>query len=296
MIGSPEVNKIIRKILSPVLRANGFDKVKTRNNWGNHDPCIWVLNIRAVGVHSFPSMSIGVWLGIYYKFVSPDIPGRLHVKTDKDGKLLPEEWMCHVRNHLVLADLNQTCYTKHLLSSAEVNRKDLWWIEPDGSNLEAVINDIKLAFLTQGISWFNNYSNLEYAFDCIDFLAPNFMVEDVDETGRKILRPRGHIYGLHAARDFAKYLDYQDKVTDYIAWENQRKREYLERVCEFASGVIGTCDLEINLELSRSDIDHKDTFTNSGFIFSKTKYPGYGPRWDQYWKISKLYQNSIEEN
>lgn len=296
MIGSPEVDKIIRKVLSPVLRENGFDKVKTRNNWGYRDPCIWVLNIRAVGVHSFPSMSVSVSLGIYYKFISPDIPGRLHVKTDKDGKLIPKEWMGHVRNHLVLADLNQTCYTKYLHSSAEANRKDIWWIEPDDSNLEAVINDIKLAFLTQGMQWFNDYSNLEYAFKCIDFLASDFMVEDIDEAGRSILRARGHIYGLHAARDFAKYLNYQDKVAAYVAWEEKRKREYLIRVCEFGAGVIGTCDLEIQLELSRSSIDDKDTFTNSGFVFTRTSYPGYGPRWDKYWKMSKLDTDIIQEN
>ncbi|SMQ80698.1 hypothetical protein SAMN05444673_3988 [Bacillus sp. OV166] len=33
MIGSPEVNKVIRKILSPTLKENGFNKVNTRNNW-----------------------------------------------------------------------------------------------------------------------------------------------------------------------------------------------------------------------------------------------------------------------
>lgn len=284
MIGSPEVNKIIRKILSPVLRDNGFDKVKTRNNWGDHDPCIWVLNIRAVGRHSFPSMSVGVWLGIYYKFVSPDIPGRFYVKTDQDGKLIPKEWMCHVRNHLVLANLDQSNYTKYIHSSAEANRNDIWWIEPDGSNLEKVINDIKIAFLTQGIQWFNAYSNLEYAFRCIDFLAPDFLVEDTDQAGRTVLRSRGHIYGVHAARDFAKYLGYQDKVAAYVAWEEQRKREYFKRVCEFGAGVIGTCDLEIKLELDRKVILEKNTFTSSGFIFTKTKYPGHGPRWDQYWK------------
>ncbi|OKH23981.1 hypothetical protein [Chroogloeocystis siderophila] len=146
MIGSPEVNKIIRKILSPVLRGNGFDKVKTRNNWADRDPCIWVLNIRAVKPHSFPSVSVSVWLGIYYKFISPDIPGRLLVDTDKDGKLIPKEWMCHIRNHLVLAELDQSKYTKSLRSSAEANRNDIWWIEPDGSNLEDVIHDIKIAF------------------------------------------------------------------------------------------------------------------------------------------------------
>ncbi|GGA24228.1 hypothetical protein GCM10011384_11780 [Psychrobacillus lasiicapitis] len=28
MIGSPEINKVIRKILTPILKENGFNKVK----------------------------------------------------------------------------------------------------------------------------------------------------------------------------------------------------------------------------------------------------------------------------
>ncbi len=166
-----------------------------------------MLNIRVAEIHSFPSLSVSVQLGIYYSFLSLDILGRIKVKTDKDGRLIPKEWMCHVRNQLFLANLDQTHYAKYVHYPAELNRRDVWWIEPEGSNLEVVMNDIKLAFLTQGIQWFNDYSQLDYVFQCIDFLAPDFMVEDIDEAGRTILRQKGHIYGLHTARDFAKYLN-----------------------------------------------------------------------------------------
>lgn len=40
MVGSFEINKVIRKILSPTLKENGFNKVNTRHNWSWNDYCI----------------------------------------------------------------------------------------------------------------------------------------------------------------------------------------------------------------------------------------------------------------
>lgn len=42
MICSPDINQVIRKSLSPILKENGFNKVNTRNNWRWIDQCIWV--------------------------------------------------------------------------------------------------------------------------------------------------------------------------------------------------------------------------------------------------------------
>jgi hypothetical protein len=284
MIGSPEINQVIRRLLSPTLRENGFSKVKTRNNWGYHDRCIWVLQIRAVGKRTaFPSMSLGVGLGIYYDFLPEEIP----IKRDKDGNLIPEEYLCHIRNELFLANIDQSRFTKDLHNSAEAARKDVWWVEPDSSNIEEVINDIKLSFLKNGLKWFNDFTNLEYAFKCIDHLSPDHMVEQVDEAGVTILTPRGHIYGTHAAREFARYLNYQDRVEAYLAWEEQQKLKKLERVYQFV-GVLNTFDLARCLECSPDTIEgYGNSFENSRFVFTRTGYPGWGSRRETYWRISK---------
>ena len=70
MIGSPEINKVIRKSLSPILKENDFNKVNTKNNWRWIDQCIWLLKISTVGnyfsdVSGWPPISIYVDFGIY---------------------------------------------------------------------------------------------------------------------------------------------------------------------------------------------------------------------------------------
>ena len=154
MIGSSEINRVIRDVLSPVLRENGFSRVQARNAWGWHDECIWVLNLRAVGsyfsaVTGWPPMSVEVQLGVYCEFLPPT-SGR--IKQDIKGELLPTESQCH-EHYGLSCWLDQEAYTGRLDNPAEQKRSDLWWIEPDGSNLLAVVEDFKKSFLGEGLSW-----------------------------------------------------------------------------------------------------------------------------------------------
>lgn len=132
MIGSPEINKTIRRILSPSLREAGFNKVNSRQNWAWIDHCIWVLEIRAVGkyfsdVTGWLPMSINVDLGIYYDF----IPSRnCEIKIGTQDELLPKPFQCHLENQLN-CHINQARYKNHLDNPAEKEREDIWWVEPD---------------------------------------------------------------------------------------------------------------------------------------------------------------------
>ena len=129
MIGSPEINKVIRKILTPTLKGNGFNKVNTRHNWAWIDHCIWVLDITAVGkyfsdVTGWSPMSIHVELGIYYDFVPPE---NCDIKTGTEGKLLPKAHQSQLRKELY-CNIDQAIYTNHFDNPAEIDRKDIWWI------------------------------------------------------------------------------------------------------------------------------------------------------------------------
>ena len=168
MIGSPEINKVIRKSLSPILKENGFNKVNTRNNWRWIDQCIWVLKIGAVGnyfseVTGWSPMSIHVELGIYYVF----IPSIEEIKKGTNGELLPKEYQCHLREELN-CNLNQSNYTRHLDNPADRTRTDIWWVEPDGSNVNEVIEDIGKSFVEKGLNWYINNTDLETAFNTIE--------------------------------------------------------------------------------------------------------------------------------
>jgi hypothetical protein len=282
---SAQIDKAIRKILFPVLKDQGFLKVKIRNSWRYNEKCIWVFNLRVSNQHYPPLTTIFIFQGIYYTFLAD---ANFLPKTDKEGRLIPEEWRGHVRNTLLLEKVDQTFFTEMLDYPSDYQRKDAWFIKPDGSNIETAIEDIKSAFLNQGLKWFNDFTNLEYAFNAIDFLAPDYMILDhITEDKIQIYTPRGCVYGgRRIVRNFAKYMNYQDRYEAYVALEEKEKLEYLERAYQFKP-VLGTLDLADCFELDPNIINkYPNSWENSRFIFTRTSYPGSGPRWDKYWKMS----------
>ncbi|OGX79083.1 hypothetical protein A6395_08790 [Exiguobacterium sp. SH31] len=157
-IGSAEINKVIREHLSPALREQGFQKVNTRHNWKFNEHNIWVIDVTAVGsyfsdVTGWPSMSVFVECGIYYPFLNT---GDFDVKIGKKGESLPRVHHCYLRLSLD-STLDQSAYTQTLKNQAERSRKDLWWIEPDGSNVDDVVMNIRDVVLNQAIPWFEKY-------------------------------------------------------------------------------------------------------------------------------------------
>jgi hypothetical protein len=170
MISSPDVNKLLRKYLSPIVRESGFTKVSARKSWGWHGHCIWVLQIRAVGnyfseVTGWPPMSVCVWTGTYYDFIP--FTGHTPPKVDANGLLIPDEAYCHVRSHLSCT-LDQGFYTKSLSNPAERERKDIWWFERDGSNMIETVENISLSFIDEGRHWFERCNDLQLTFADIE--------------------------------------------------------------------------------------------------------------------------------
>jgi hypothetical protein len=166
VISSPDIDKLLRRRLSPILREDGFAKVSARKSWGWHGHCVWVLQIRAVGnyfsqVTGWPPMSVCVWTGVYYDFVP--FTGHTPPKADNKGRLIPDEAYCHMRSHLSCT-LDQQVYTKALKLPAERSRKDIWWFEPDGSNMAAAVEDIARCFVSEGEQWFLRYTDLPATF------------------------------------------------------------------------------------------------------------------------------------
>lgn len=206
MIGSPEINKVIRKSLSPILKENGFNKVNTRDNWRWIDQCIWVLKTSTVGnyfsdVSGWPPMSIHVDLGIYYVF----IPSEEEIKKGTNGELLPKEYQCHLREELN-CNLDQSNYIRHLDNPAERNRSDMWWVEPDGSNIEEVMDDIGKSFTEDGLNWYINNTDLETAFTNI---------ENENNGYNK----------YYKAKYFSEYLKRKEKLDIYNhLFEQEKKR------------------------------------------------------------------------
>ena len=182
--------------------------VRTRNNWSWGEDVIWVLNIRAVGsyfssVTGWPPMSVGVWLGTYYTF----FPTQLNIKQDHKNRLLPREHYCQLRSELfcTIDQLNH----KAQLNQPEKARKDIWWIEPDGSNVEEVVQNIKTVYLDDGIQWFSQMSDLHQAF-------------------QKIEQERDCWNKYHRATYFAKRLGDRPKFEHYYSlWKKEAQNKNL---------------------------------------------------------------------
>ena len=178
MITSSEINKLLRRHLSPILRDNGFSQVSARKAWGWQNKCVEVLLVRAVGnyfsqVTGWPPMSVGVWAGVYYDFIP--FNGHKPPALDGEGRLLPDISCCHMTLEL-LCLLDQSRFTRQLSNPAEQTRKDIWWLEPDGSNMVDAVENIALSFVDQGIPWFRRHTNLESAFAEIE-LEPDCYIK-----------------------------------------------------------------------------------------------------------------------
>jgi hypothetical protein len=133
---SAVVNLSLRKYVTPLLREAGFQKLDARNGWRWQEKLVSVFNIRAVGgyfsrVTRWPPGSVCVWLGGFYTFTHQPV----WMKFDKKGRLLPTESQCHIRSHLERG-LDQAARVR-LLRNPEQKRKDIWWLEPDGSAILA---------------------------------------------------------------------------------------------------------------------------------------------------------------
>lgn len=154
------VNRALRAHVSPILREAEFEKIDARNGWRWLDKIVWVVNIRAVGnyfsdVTGWAPGSVGVWLGVFYSFVPTDHP----LKVSDRGQPLPAEHLCQMRSHLECA-VDQCHHVEGLSNPAERDRKDIWWVEPDGRDAVSVAADIASALIGQRLPWFLAHSDL----------------------------------------------------------------------------------------------------------------------------------------
>ena len=156
-MGSSEVNKVIRRILHPEIKAAGFSKVRIRRYWRYLDDRIWHFMIKSVGyyfseVTGFPPQSLVSEYGIYFLDFPPHPRPALRSTPpyDKDGLMIPKEYNLHFRRSL-RAIASQEPFGLSLANRAERERNDVWWISTDGLNVESAVEDLGHALIKQAI-------------------------------------------------------------------------------------------------------------------------------------------------
>jgi hypothetical protein len=159
MIGPRDISASLRRHLFPALKAAGFDPVGPRGAFRRIDGITCQLSYRCVGARfsastGFPSLSLDAQAGVHFDCV-PN-PFSDEVPRDKSGMPLAMEV------HRSLGG-DRKAQPRRGMHAAEMEREDIWWIEPDGSNLEAAVTDLARTMLTEALPWFNRWDSAKSA-------------------------------------------------------------------------------------------------------------------------------------
>lgn len=171
-VGTAEVNKALKKHLFPEIRQLGFTKFKGKKCYKYNESSVFVVSVEAVGKHfsdvtGFTPSSFMCTLGVYFPFVinkyDPEGEG---IEYDKDG--LPVGISLHQLLRLENFDFSKQKCRRSIENPANTTRKDVWWVEHDGSNAEDMVLDLVAAFQATAPEWFVTYEDLETAFHEIE--------------------------------------------------------------------------------------------------------------------------------
>jgi hypothetical protein len=170
-VDSRDVTREIRRVVWPVLRAEGFDSFTGRFAWRYVESAVDVLNFQsftasvADGVGCTP-FSFGLNLGVW-------VPGELearYLKPDSNGRPQRAEFECMKRTHLTKS-VEQPWFQPFSSAGAcrwpsalrkhreglkqEVrrdrhDREEIWFVLADGSNVVAMVEDALEAIRREG--------------------------------------------------------------------------------------------------------------------------------------------------
>lgn len=145
---SKDVSRAIRSRIRPLLKTAGFDRFTSRTAWRLCGSAIGVVNIQsfssylAAGV-GCTTFSFAINLGCHYTFLPECGASRFY---DRDN--LPQEYHCAFRRAL-----------RKSLAQPKFPRPDVWFVEVDGSNLDACIDDTAGVLEHDGMPWFSRLSD-----------------------------------------------------------------------------------------------------------------------------------------
>jgi hypothetical protein len=140
------VSTEIRRRVWPLLRDARFEIFRSRSAWRHAGQRIEVLNIRSynsynASVLGCTTYSCSVNLGTYRLEIPPHFEPS-PIKSAK-GKLLPEEYDCHLRGGL-----------RRSFVQPELEGREIWYVDPEGRYLERVIEDVRTAIVREALPWY----------------------------------------------------------------------------------------------------------------------------------------------
>lgn len=156
---SKDVNKQLRTRIRPLLKAAGFTKFTDRNSWLLREESKWIVNFQSfnsyladgVGCTTF---SFGINLGVYFDFHRPS--------PDAPVVQWPKEYEATLRFN-ALKRLGQPLFNPYGRHPGR-DRRDVFFVLEDGSNLDEVIDDARGVIEDHGLPTLRLYDDPLYAY------------------------------------------------------------------------------------------------------------------------------------
>lgn len=208
------VTRELRAVVRPVLKEAGFTVFRGRGAWRPLGDQTWVVDFQSFNAHvatgvGCTTYSFSVRLGIH---LSGDVrvPGRA-------GVALPKEYEASFR-FTGLKRLSQP-YFHPWGDPRPTDRRDVWLVHEDGSNLAEVVRDARDVMATSGLRQLDAYRDPLYAycalFDYARHWPPRAIDDDIEvipsgaydsPRWRQVVEILGHRLGRDPAADRATGL------------------------------------------------------------------------------------------
>lgn len=160
------VDKALRMDVFGFLKEIGFTRRKGLKLWRDHEFFVDIIQFRhfspylADGLKT-ETFSVTIDLGVFFTNTSR--------KTKRNGDTpLPDAVDGHFRGNIL----------KHL-RQPELERRDIWHINPDGSNLDAVITDIENVVQKDVPAWFKRVHDLDVMREILETEGAEIVDDDI---------------------------------------------------------------------------------------------------------------------
>lgn len=157
-----EIQSQIKSSLSHCCSSLGFDVDKSPTFYNSQIDVLRILHIGFLDVKNAAyfnsnTASFILNLGIFFN-------------SGESSKPYPKEYEAHVRGTLL-----RDFYQKNPMElkgfsffNPERRRRDIWWVEKDGSNLDDLLAHASHVIKRNAFKWLDQYSNIEYVIKYLE--------------------------------------------------------------------------------------------------------------------------------
>lgn len=148
-VSSSDVNRALREAVWPALKEAGFDRRTQRTAWRDRPDQVDVVSFQALnsysaGVFRVTPFSFQLSLGTHPRCRETD------QIRERGGLLRPDESCCDFR-----------CLLRKGFAQPETDRPEVWSVDPDASNLRAVVETARRVLVSEGLAWFDELDGVE---------------------------------------------------------------------------------------------------------------------------------------